>query len=155
MLVVPLIRKAIKTDRPRYDGPTGSPWRYMLTSDFGYSSHHLHGVTFENRWVCIKYGNIVIREGYAWDGCSPCICVLGLFYLGPPDGAQHLGVPATYYASLVHDVLCQWRHEIPITKHAVTKIFQDLLEEVRFPLRRLYVAAVNCFGPQVFAGNGP
>lgn len=105
MFVAPLIRKAIKTDKPRYDGPTGSPWRYLLTSDFGYASLHLRGVSFKNRWVCIKGGNIVIREGYAWNGCSPCISVLGLFYLGPPDGAQYLGVLATYNASLVHDAI--------------------------------------------------
>ena len=101
---------------PKNFGMPGNAWRYALGSDYGYCSPLLDGIEFENEWVTIRESAIRIRAGYAWDGCSPCISVLGLFYVGTPDGAQHLGLPATYHASLVHDVLCQWRAEIPVTR---------------------------------------
>lgn len=136
--------------RPKHFGVPGNHWRYALANDYGHASPQLHGIDFENDWVTIHRGNIVIKAGYAWDGCSPCISVLGLFYLGTPDGAHHLGVPATYHASLVHDVLCQWKKEIPISKAATVALFHDLLLEVRFPLAGLYAFAVNRLGPQDF-----
>ena len=134
----------------KYFGVPGNHWRYALANDYGHTSPQLGAIDFENDWVTIRSGNIAIRAGYAWDGCSPCISVLGLFYLGTPDGAHHLGVPATYHASLVHDVLCQWKREIPISKAATVTLFHDLLREVRFPLAGLYACAVNRFGPQDF-----
>ena len=76
--------------------------------------------------------------------------MLGLFYVGTPDGAQHLGLPATYHASLVHDVLCQWRAEIPVTRARSIAIFHQLLKDVRFPLAGLYAGAVFLFGPRRF-----
>lgn len=137
-------------DAQQHYGVPGNPWRYALSDDFGYSSPLLAGITFENRWVCIRDGNIGIKAGYAWDGCSPCISVLGLFYLGTPDGTEHLGRPATYHASLVHDVLCQWKADIPISRAATIAIFEQLLLDVRFPLARLYAWAVERFGPTGF-----
>ncbi len=134
----------------KYFGGAGKQWRYALASDYGHTSRQLDGIDFENDWITIRSGNIVIKAGYAWDGCSPCISVFGLCYLGTPDGADHLGVPATYHASLVHDVFCQWRKEIPVTKEVTVAVFHDLLLEVRFPLAGLYAVAVNRFGPQDF-----
>ena len=135
---------------PEHFGMAGNHWRYALANDYGHASRQLDGIDFENDWVTIRRGTIAIKAGYAWDGCSPCISVLGLFYLGTPDGAQHLGMPATYHASLVHDVLCQWKKEIPISKAATVALFHNLLQEVNFPLAGLYAAAVNRFGPQDF-----
>ena len=133
---------------PKNFGMPGNAWRYALDSDYGYCSPLLDGIEFENEWVTIRESAIRIRAGYAWDGCSPCICVLGLFYVGTPDGAQHLGLPATYHASLVHDVLCQWRADIPVSRAQSIAIFHQLLREVRFPLAGLYAGAVFLFGPR-------
>ena len=138
---------------PKYFGVAGNQWRYALANDYGYSSPHLDGIDFENEWTTIREGTIAIKAGYAWDGCSPCVSVLGLFYLGTPDGAEHLGIRATYHASLVHDVLCQWSADIPVSKTDTVNIFRDLLLEVKFPLAGLYAAAVNRFGPQHFRGR--
>ncbi|MES2129940.1 MAG: hypothetical protein V4463_21910 [Pseudomonadota bacterium] len=115
-----MITNMLSAVLPKYFGEAGNQWRYALGNDYGYSSPHLAGITFENDWVTIREGTIAIKAGYAWDGCSPCISVLGLFYLGTPDGAEHLGVRATYHASLVHDVLCQWRADMPSPKRSVS-----------------------------------
>lgn len=133
---------------PKNFGKPGNAWRYALGSDYGYCSALFEGVEFENEWVTIRESAIRIRAGYAWDGCSPCISVFGLFYVGTPDGAQHLGLPATYHASLVHDVLCQWRAQIPVTRAQSIAIFHQLLKEVHFPLAGLYAGAVFLFGPR-------
>lgn len=139
----------------RYFGAPGNHWRYALAEPFGYHSHHLKGVNFENAWLTIRDGDIVIRAGYAWNGCSPCVSVFGLFYFGTPDGAAHLGKPATYHASLVHDALCQWRRELPISKAASVAVFRQLLDDVKFPLTGLYAWAVRRFGPHNFlVGRG-
>lgn len=143
-----MLTTLLKALMPKHFGVPGNPWRYALGSDYGYTSPHLAGIDFQNDWITIHRCNIVIKAGYAWDGCSPCISVLGLCYVGTPDGAQHLGVPATYYASLVHDALSQWKKDTKITKAAMLGVFRDLLLEVRFPLAGLYAAAVNLFGPQ-------
>ena len=120
----------------------------------GHPSPHLAGINFENDWVIIRSCNMVIKAGHAWDGCSPCVSILGLYYVGTPDGAEHLGVPATYHASLVHDALCQRRREIPISKGASVAVFRDLLLDARFPLAGLYAAAVARFGPRDFHSAG-
>lgn len=102
-----MLTKLLHALMPGYFGVAGNQWRYALASVFGHTSRHLAGIDFENDWITIRTCNIVIKAGYAWDGCSPCISILGLLYVGTPDGAEHLGAPATYHASLVHDALCQ------------------------------------------------
>jgi hypothetical protein len=134
----------------RYFGQPGNSWRYALAHDYGFHTKYLRDVHFKNKWLTIKDGDVVIKAGYAWDGCSPCVSVLGLFYLGPPDGAQLPGIPATYHASLVHDALCQFRHDLPISKATSVAIFRELLDKTRFPLARLYATAVALFGPRNF-----
>ena len=47
-------------------------------------------------------GTITVKEGYAWDGCSPKLNVLDLFWVGTPDGAINENKPVTYYASLLN-----------------------------------------------------
>lgn len=149
-----MLTKILHAVAPSYFGVAGAQWRYALDSDYGHTSLHLAGIVFENEWLTIRACNMVIKAGYAWDGCSPCKSILGLLYLGPPDGAEHLGVPATYHASLAHDALCQWRHEIGISKAASIAIFRELLLQVKFPLAGLYAAAVKRFGPQDFQDLG-
>ena len=140
------------------------PWLYRLEKDYSYSTMRLRHLSEAlivkdyNEWISIECKSpevwrsttITIKAGYAWDGCTPKFSILGLMVLGVPDGRLRHNVPMTYHASLVHDALCQFRHELPITKQQVNAIFNDMLWEVGFPLRRLYVGAVNKFGPQDF-----
>lgn len=122
----------------------------MLENDFVYSHKSFEGVTFENEWVKISDGSICVKSGYAWDGCTPKISIFGLFTLGTPDGVLRNGRAWTYYASLVHDVLCQFSLSLPFTKEQVIGIFRDQLEECSWPLTNIYVLAVNIFGPDDF-----
>jgi hypothetical protein len=149
-----MLTKILNALMPKYFGVAGTQWRYALADDYSFSSPHLAGIEFENEWVTIRTGNIRIKTGYAWDGCSPCISVLGLFYIGAPDGAEYLGLPATYHASLVHDALCQWRGQNRVTKAMSVAVFRELMDQVKFPLAGLYAAAVETFGPQDFYGSG-
>ncbi|EGG93500.1 hypothetical protein IMCC1989_1159 [gamma proteobacterium IMCC1989] len=127
-----------------------SVYQYYLEEDHIYRHPAFKGVSFSNGWVSIANGQIIIYKGYAWDGCSPKKHLFGMFIIGTPDGALRFGKPWTYYASLVHDVLCQFRHHIPLSKEQVTQIFNDQLLEAKWPLRRPYVWAVDNFGPQNF-----
>lgn len=120
-----------------------------------YITYHpaLKKVQFDNHWCHISEGSIWIRQGYAWDGCSPKLDIAGLLTIGIPDGRLYNGLPMTYFPSLVHDVFCQFRDEIPVTKEQTLTIFNDMLEEVGFLPRPFYVAAVKHLGPKRFAGD--
>lgn len=125
-------------------------WRYKLNSPFRHQSPQLAGIFFANEWVSIHDGTIEIATDYAWDGCSPAWRVFGV-WLGTPDGPLMAdGRPQTYYASLVHDVLCQFSRHIPIKKAATVELFGQMLLDAGFAAWRanLYAKAVDVFGPQ-------
>ena len=135
-------------------------WRYKLEHTEWYVSKHLEGLSFWSPWGSIKDGTITIPRDYCWDGCSPKVKIPGGkflprgIYLGIWDGQLGTnGRPQAWRASLVHDLLCQYKHDIKgLTKEKTTGIFNDILKEDGFPdwLRWLYVKAVWCFGPQKF-----
>ncbi len=126
---------------------------YRLAAPYRYKHPALIGVNYANRWCVISGGEIVVQPGYAWDGCTPKFDIAGLGVVGVPDGRLYQGLPITYYPSLVHDVFCQFKHEIRISKAAVVQIFNDMLKERQFGARVLYVTAVDWLGPQQFAGD--
>ncbi|MCP4595774.1 hypothetical protein [Neptuniibacter sp.] len=126
------------------------PWLYQIDKDFTYRHPALEGIEYRNEWCCIEGGALTIKRGYAHDGCSPKFDILGLVVLGVPDGRSHLGKPITHDASLVHDVFCQFRDEIPISKANTVQIFRDMLDEPGFKLAWVYSAFVDSFGPQDF-----
>ncbi len=133
-------------------------WRYKIPNDFNYKSYLLLGVSFSNEWVKIENGEIVIKAGYAWDGCSPAYKVISgkLFpsgiWFGPWDGPIGIdGHVVSHRASLVHDALCQFREDITgLTKDLVVEIFKQLLEKDSAPLwmTSIYPKMVSMFGPQ-------
>lgn len=131
-------------------------WRYRLDRTFRHGSTHLAGVTYLNDWIDIRHGAILIHPGYAWDGCSPAWRLPGGLWLGAPDGPLGIdGRPLTFHASLVHDALCQFKAEIPISKAATVALFAELLQLANFPSWRvwLYATAVAKLGPQRFGGD--
>lgn len=127
---------------------------YTLTKPYSYRTYLLEGVSFRNEWLHISPdGTVAISAGYAWDGCSPKWYVAGRT-IGVPDGPiQSDGYPQTAWASLVHDALCQFKHLVPVTKRQSIEVFNELLAAADWKFRRLYVAAVDLFGPQRFAGD--
>lgn len=117
---------------------------YKFTLDQDFTMPFYAGVTFKNDWVKIKKGQITIKKGYSWDGCSPKIQIRDLGYLGTPDGVNHKGKPKLYYASLVHDTLYQFKEEMPITRHQADVLFLVMADE--FSLKKLYYAFIRAFG---------
>ena len=93
-------------------------------------------------------GTITVKKSYAWDGCSPKLNILDLFWVGTPDGALNENKPVTYYASLVHDALGQFAkkypEKIPFNRKERDLIFKEMLEGFFF--QWLYYQAVRIFG---------
>ena len=126
-------------------------WRYVLEEPFVYYNKQLREIEYSSEWCVIRHGRIKIFEGYAWDGCSPAFPLPFGYWIGTPDGKLcQDGRPQAFYASLVHDVLCQDSKNIGISKDAASSIFSDMLRERGFsPFRAaLYKKAVMLFGPQ-------
>lgn len=79
-----------------------------------------------------------IPEGYSWDGAT---CA--------PDGGLYL-------ATLVHDVLYQFRftRDFPFSRRECDIAFLDLMRIARFPLAPVYYRAVRWFGKNRGGHNG-
>ena len=94
-----------------------------------------------------KSGNILVRKGYMWDGCSPKINLV-FVEIGTWDGDINLntGKPETYYASLIHDVLYQFRDEsdFPFTRKQIDNFFYELLKNFKY--KKVYYWSVRIFG---------
>ncbi len=135
---------------------SGHPWIYQLQEDYITFSKHLKGVEYENEWIRIKDGIVTVRKYYAWDGCTPKYFLPVFGWVGISDGPiNDAGYPQAYYASLVHDALCQFRNNILINKESTLNIFKEMLIDGGFsPLRAsIYTRAVDWFGPQDWLGN--
>ncbi len=136
-----------------------SNWRYKLETDFSFFSHHLAGVDLVNEWCEIKNNIINVEPGYAWDGVTPAYPIIksgppsyGLWF-GVWDGPRYTnGLPVTWRATLIHDVLCQFREDIKhsITKEQTVNIFKDKLRIDGAPkiIQEVYPWFVDKFGPQ-------
>ena len=120
-----------------------SVYRYKLEEDYSIDTPWLEDC--EHPYCSVKDGVLTIEKHYAWNGCSPCFSVLKLFYITTPDGIidYRTGKPVTYYASLVHDCLCQYKLG---TRKDADVLFYNMLCWAGFPLARVYYAAVRLFG---------
>jgi hypothetical protein len=130
-------------------------WVFELEEDFSWQS----GFLFKNdfayidksgilRLILLRDGTVIVKKGYAWDGCSPKICVFDVL-IGTPDGVvdSRTKKPKTYYASLVHDALYQFLPDgVPLSRKQVDGFFLRLMNETGFIPRRIYYFAVRIFG---------
>jgi hypothetical protein len=127
------------------------PWIFKIEEDFVFKSLHM-GKSFDSDWLRLDVdGTVTVKAntgGYAWDGCTPKVSILGLFILGIPDGHIDVetGKPLTYYASLVHDAFYQYLEVIPVSKKEIDRQFYVMLKERRFPLAWLYYQSVLYLG---------
>jgi len=114
---------------------------------------NITGRKFESDWLTVaETGKITVHgsneQGYAWDGCSPKWNFLQLTW-GTPDGRLDYETekPLTYYASLIHDALYQYKSEgLPISRREADVIFNIILKKREFIWRWLYNLAVRAFG---------
>jgi hypothetical protein len=140
----------------------GVRWLYKLEQNFTWDSNQSipEDLVFLDksgavRLIIEKSGRITVTRGYAWNGCSPKLCILDLL-LGTPEGVVHAatGRPKTYYASLVHDALYQFLPDgLPLRRHHADAFFLRLLAESYFAPRWVYWAAVRLFGGLVRRGT--
>jgi hypothetical protein len=103
------------------------------------------GVT---RLILQRPSTVIVTEGYAWDGCTPKVCVFDVL-VGTPDGVidSRTKQPKAYHASLVHDAFYQFlADDLPFTRAQADGCFLRLLEETGFKPRRIYWLAVRTLG---------
>lgn len=134
-------------------------WLYRLERSFIWDSKHPipEDLIFRDRTGVVRLiieqgGRITVTRGYAWNGCSPKICVFDLL-LGTPEGVVHVRTekPKTYYASLVHDALYQFLPDgLPLGRRHADRFFLLLLAESEFAPRWLYWGAVRLIGGLVW-----
>lgn len=103
---------------------------------------------FSNEWFNITDGKIYVSKGYSWDGCTPKLKIGDLGYIGTPDGAldMNTGLPKTYFCSLVHDVLYQWKKDHNVSRFEADLIFLLMLKEIEFSKSEIYFNFVRLFG---------
>jgi hypothetical protein len=109
---------------------------------------NLFGRSYSAEWLQIDPDGVITvnganEGGYAWDGCSPKANFLH-FIWGTPDGKLDYRTerPMTYYASMIHDALYQYKKEIPISRVEADLLFMKLLRDARFMWWWLYGFAV-------------
>ena len=101
-------------------------YKFTLKSDLIEYCELLQGYHFVNNWLLIADGHIVIKKGYAWNGCTGAI-----------------DTDKTYIASCIHDILYQFR---VVLRKLADKIFNYFLKKYKFCLRKIYYFAVRLFG---------
>jgi hypothetical protein len=125
-------------------------YKFVTREDCVYTTS-LANINFENTWLSIEAnGTVTVKgtneQGYAWDGCTPKWNVLDLLLIGTPDGRVIVNTekPITYYASLIHDILLQFRADIGISRKQADRLFLEYLGD--FSLRYLYYIVVRGYG---------
>ena len=139
-----------------------APWVYRLDESLRWESGRTvpdDYVFFDSAgkaWLFIeRSGTITVMKGYAWNGCTPKVCLLDLL-IGTPEGAVYRGTGRrkTYYASLVHDALYQFLREAsPLTRGDADRFFLRLMQESDFVLARVYWLVVRALGWAFWRGT--
>lgn len=130
---------------------------YTLSDDYQYATGKsiAKPVLFSDErgtaWLMIdEDGVMTIAAGYSHDGCSPKYVIRGRV-VGIPDGkvCPFCQLPETYYASLVHDVLCQFAEhpDMPWPRAEIDEIFHDVMRRDKFKWAGQYNWGVVNLGP--------
>ena len=125
---------------------------YKLDKDYHYNSK-IKGYKYCNKWVEIHVdGLIIVKAGYAWDGCTPKVNLFDLYIFGAPEGILDINTmkPKTYYASLVHDVLYQFYGRHGIKRKRIDSLFYDILRRDGFYMADAYYMIVDHLGAKFF-----
>jgi hypothetical protein len=137
-------------------GLVGRVWKFVIHEDYVFQSDLLVGKSCDFNWMRITPdGTITVKgshdRGYAWDGCTPKWNFLQITW-GNFDGQliKHKDTnqyqPYTYYASLVHDVIYQYKRCVPLTRKETDRIFLLQLRQAGYKWAPLYYAGVRCLG---------
>jgi hypothetical protein len=120
---------------------TSKVWKFVHQKDYTYQTDLLINRDCDFEWLSISNdGTIKVKgshaNGYAWDGCTPKFNLLHITW-GNFDGKikkfeKGDYKPYTYYASMVHDILYQYKRCAPVTRKEADKIFYQMLKEAGF-----------------------
>jgi hypothetical protein len=129
----------------------GKVYKFVHHQDVYIKTNLLNrGGSFE--WLEIQDdGKIIVKcshkDGYAWDGCSPKCNFIDLI-IGTPDGRLDFTTEhqITYYASMIHDALYQYKSEIRLSRKEVDLIFKLNLKKSTFKLALIYYFFVRLLG---------
>ncbi len=129
-------------------------WKFVHKKDFSYKSNLLNR-TCDFDWLSISVdGTITVKgtheNGYAWDGCTPKKNFLQITW-GNFDGMLKRFdkgdyKPYTYYASMIHDVLYQYKRCVPVTRKETDKIFYHMLKDAGYCWAYIYYLGVRALG---------
>jgi hypothetical protein len=113
---------------------------------------NLTGRGSKHEWLeILDDGKIIVKGsnpgGYAWDGCSPKWNFIDLI-VGTPDGRLDFNTDKqiTYYASMIHDALYQYKGDIRFSRKEVDQLFKLNLRRAGFMLSGIYYFFVRLFG---------
>ena len=126
-------------------------YKFVHTKD-EYIKTNILGKEFKSEWLEIENdGKITVKAGntggYAWDGCSPKFNFIDITW-GTPDGKLDFITEQqiTYYASMFHDALYQYKSEIKLNRKDVDMLFLLNLRRSNFKLSGIYYFFVRVFG---------
>lgn len=100
-------------------------YKYTLSEDLTLNVYALKGIEVNEKWLKVRDCVAFIPKTYSWDGCTFA-----------PD------FKSTYHASLVHDVLYQYK----INRKLADKVFYNILKEYDFKAAKLYYLGTRIFG---------
>lgn len=129
----------------------GKVYKYVHNEDIWIDTNLLDRDFESDRLKIESNGRILVKasfqEGYAWDGCSPKWNFLNITW-GTPDGMLDYRTtkPMTYYASMIHDVIYQFKDEVDISRKEADILFKLILKESSFMWWRVYGIAVRIGG---------
>lgn len=136
----------------------GGKYRFKLLDDVELRlpvlQHHRNNVSFRDytgkEWMRIQGDLVTIRSGYSWNGCSPCIWVPLIGWVGTPTPYPVI------MASLFHDALYQflWTQFFPLRREQCDQVFYAIMDASKFRWKHTYFGAVTDFG-KFFAGHTP
>lgn len=122
------------------------PYIFVARENFTFFNSIFLNKKFEAPYLRIDDGFITVPKGYAWDGCTPKRIVKDLV-IGTPDGSPGVGgYPKTYFASMIHDALYQYKAEVPVSRKETDCLFYSMLADQDFYWAKVYYKAVRMFG---------
>ncbi len=129
-------------------------WKFVHHKDYEYKSNLLNR-TCDFNWLSISAdGTITVKgshkNGYTWDGCTPKKNFAHITW-GNFDGQLYRFKkgdykPYAYYASMIHDVLYQYKRCVPVTRKETDKIFHEMLKDAGFMWAGVFYIGVRALG---------
>lgn len=100
-------------------------YKFTLNEGYVYFEPLLKGLKVDKPYLKVIDCMVIIPKGYSWNGCTLA-----------PD------FKSTYYASLVHDALYQYK----VNRKLADKVFYNILKEHGFKAAKLYYLGTRIFG---------